>query len=387
MRINRDEQCLKCGSFHLIKKGQSVSNMKSYWVQRYQCNDCGHKQTGKKRHYEMKQPFQYQSKSVPSQNWDTYTEAQENHGKFLKMCLSELLEKVEFNESASTGRPSASLKDILFSLALKSYTRLSSQRLHSELVVAKQLGFINQIFDYSTLMKYLKREDMSEILTELIQLFSLPLKEIEVDFAIDSAGFSTNQFGRWKNHRNGKEFNMRDYLKCHIIVGVKTNVITYAEITLSSAGDSPQLEKLVEETSKNFQLREVSADAAYSSRKNLEFIDSKGATPYISFKKSTTGAHGGSKIWGRSFEDSKNNPQEFGEHYHKRSNVESTNSMIKQKFGSNLVTKNFQSQKNEILLKILCHNALCLAHEYYEKTIEWPLSTQAPNIDIKHPEA
>ena len=46
--------------------------------------------------------------------------------------------------------------------------------------------------------------------------------------------------------------------------------------------------------------------------------------------------------------------------YHKRSNVESTFSMIKAKFGDSLRSKCDVAMINEALCKILCHNVCCL---------------------------
>ncbi|MCG2782745.1 MAG: transposase [Candidatus Altiarchaeales archaeon] len=54
------------------------------------------------------------------------------------------------------------------------------------------------------------------------------------------------------------------------------------------------------------------------------------------------------------------------EHYHKRSNVETTFMMIKQKFGDGLKSKKFVSQKNELLAKLICHNIVVLIHEMFE---------------------
>jgi transposase len=49
----------------------------------------------------------------------------------------------------------------------------------------------------------------------------------------------------------------------------------------------------------------------------------------------------------------------FLQHYHKRSNVETTFSMIKAKFGEVVRAKLPVAQVNEVLCKILCHN-LCV---------------------------
>jgi len=54
------------------------------------------------------------------------------------------------------------------------------------------------------------------------------------------------------------------------------------------------------------------------------------------------------------FQPSKN--VSIKEHYHQRSNVETTFSMIKKKFGGALRSKSRTAQINEALCKVLAHN-------------------------------
>ena len=61
---------------------------------------------------------------------------------------------------------------------------------------------------------------------------------------------------------------------------------------------------------------------------------------------------------------------EFLSYYHKRSNSESTFSMIKAKFGERIRSKTRRAQVNEALCKVLCHNLCCLIQSMYELGIE-----------------
>jgi hypothetical protein len=54
------------------------------------------------------------------------------------------------------------------------------------------------------------------------------------------------------------------------------------------------------------------------------------------------------------------------QHYHKRSNVETTFNMIKTKFGERLRSKTETSQTDEVLCKNLCHNLCCVIQSIYE---------------------
>jgi hypothetical protein len=56
--------------------------------------------------------------------------------------------------------------------------------------------------------------------------------------------------------------------------------------------------------------------------------------------------------------------------YHARSNVESTFSMIKRKFGDSVRSKGDTAQKNEVLCKVLAHNVCCVIAAWYELGIE-----------------
>jgi transposase len=62
--------------------------------------------------------------------------------------------------------------------------------------------------------------------------------------------------------------------------------------------------------------------------------------------------------------------EDFLERYHKRSNVESTFSMMKRKFGDSLRSKTDVAMTNEALCKILCHNIVVLIHEMFELGID-----------------
>lgn len=223
---------------------------------------------------------------------------------------------------------------------------------------------------FNTLLKFYNNEDLTPIIKHLIEISSTPLSSVETKFAVDSSGFGTSQFERWFDCKYGKHSNRRQFKKCHITSGVKTNIITAVNITPGSGGDCPELPNMIKTTNKYFDVKEVSADKAYSSRDNLNQINKIGAVPYIPFKKNATGKSGGSMFWGRMYRYFITKQDEFMQHYHVRSNVETTFSMIKRKQSMKLRTKNEVSQTNEILIKCLVHNLCVLIQEYFELGID-----------------
>jgi transposase len=90
--------------------------------------------------------------------------------------------------------------------------------------------------------------------------------------------------------------------------------------------------------------------------------------PYVPFKINSGSA--GSAAWERMYHLFSLNRPEFLAHYHKRSNVESTFSAIKRKFGPGVRSKTQAAQFNEVLLKCLCHNLSMLVHAIHELGIE-----------------
>ncbi len=123
-------------------------------------------------------------------------------------------------------------------------------------------------------------------------------------------------------------------------------------------------------------MREVSADKAYSSRDNLQAVKDVGGTAYIPFKVNATGKSKGTGIWRKMFLYFQLNAEEFYAHYHKRSNVESTNSRVKAKFGDKVRSRNKVAQENELLCKFIAHNIVVLIHESFELGVKIEFAAQ-----------
>ena len=86
-------------------------------------------------------------------------------------------------------------------------------------------------------------------------------------------------------------------------------------------------------------------------------------------KKNAVGSARGSSMWKKMYHYFQLNRDELLKHYHKRSNIESTNSAIKRKFGETLKSKNRTAQENELLAKIVAYNLTVVIHEMYENVI------------------
>ena len=297
------------------------------------------------------------------QHWPAYNRAQTTEKAQFCALLRDLVADVPSPEY-KRGRPSLPLSDMLFAAAYKVYSTVSGRRFMTDLRAAADGGMIAAPPHYNSIFNVLDRESLTPILHELITRSALPLKALETDFAVDSTGFGTQSFYRHFSAKYGRDITRRSYLKVHAMIGTRTNVVTAVTITDEHTHDSPMLAPLVTETAGNFNVERVSADKAYGSLFNLDLIESLGATPFVPFRSNTV--FGKSATWNRLFHFFQFQRDEFLAHYHKRSNVESTFSAIKRKFGDTIRSKSPVAQRNEAMLKVLCHNLVCVIHEVTE---------------------
>lgn len=309
---------------------------------------------------------QLDRKSYP-QNWKAYNSAQCSEKTHFLKLLHALCAGVEDPYKQKKGRPRLPLNEAIFAMCYKIYSTVSARRFMSDLQDAKDKGYISRTPHFNSVLNYLEDPLLTDILCKLVVESSLPLQSIETDFAADSSGFTVSRHERWFDHKYGVR-KQNEWVKVHIMCGVKTNIITAVEIHHKSAADTRFLPSLLMTTAMNFDVNKVLADRGYTSRKNYRIVDDLGATAYIPFKSDHTGAAGG--LWAKMYHYFRFNQEEFMRHYHQRSNVETTFSMIKAKFGGYVRSKSDVAMKNEVLAKVVCHNVCVLIQEMHELGIE-----------------
>lgn len=317
-----------------------------------------------------------------SQDWSNYTKAQNNEIKLFGKLLADLVKAVP-EPTQTFGRPRLSPQESVFCAIQKVYSQLSSRRAHSIYTDSKDKEQIDKAPNYNSINLLLNKEDLTTILQKLLVISALPLKSVETKFAPDSSGFSTSQFGQYMIEKYGL-MKKHKWIKAHILTGTNTNIIASARITEEYGADSPQFEPLVTEAYQSgFNMEEISADRGYSSRENYNLANKIGSKAYIPFKKNATGKSRGSYTWIKMFHYFQLNREEFMEHYHARSNVETTFMMVKMKFGEKLKSKKFIAQKNELLCKLIAHNIVVVIHEMYELGINPDFANKGGDMLIK----
>ena len=317
------------------------------------------------------------------QDWPAYNAAQTHEKERVEKLLRGLCDGI-VQPPQGKGRPRAPLGDIVFASVMKIYGTLSGRRTATDLRNCEARGYVGSAPHYNTVFKYLEDPTLSPILKALIEESATPLKAVETDFAIDGTGFSTCNYVRWYDAKYGRAMKAHTWLKAHLMCGVKTNVVTSCEVTEGDMHDSPEFAGLLAATkAQGFEIQEVSADKAYLSKFNTAAVIRAGGVPYIPFKSNSTGA--GAEFWRKLYHYYQFNRADFLRHYHKRSNVESTNWMIKSKFGAALRSKSFVAQTNELLCKVVCHNLAVLVSSIYELGIDptfWAKDADAYKVPV-----
>lgn len=306
-----------------------------------------------------------------SQDWAAYNKAQTSEKKRFVDLLHDLCySSIEFESSTKKkGRPHLPIPDLAFGACLRVYGTLSGRRSDTDVKTAHKDGYISTAPHFNSIRNFLGASESTAILRNLITESSLPLTALEDGvFAVDASGFSNSRFSRWCDDQHERGGQRQEWVKVHVACGVRTKVVPAVEIREKDANDTRFLPGLVDATAENFELSEVLADKGYVSARNLKAIAKYGATPYIPFKNSHTGRTPG--LWRKLYHFYHMHREEFLEHYHKRSIVESTFSMIKRKFGDYVRGRTDVAMANEVLCKIICHNICCLIRETETRGID-----------------
>ena len=309
-------------------------------------------------------------KKTYKQNNTAYYAAQTVEKDRFQELLADLVQGVPepTRDESRRGRKPHSVANSLFSMVYKVYCGFSGRRFSSDLREAYRRQHLTHSVPGIKANEFMENEAFTPYLKELVVQSARPLRAVETQFSIDSSGFATCRFFKWYDEKYGEPREKAHWIKCHIASGVKTNCVCAIRILDRNAADSPQFIPLVEETAKSFTIKEMSADKAYAGLANFEAVAACGGTLYTDFRSNTTGAVGG--LFEKAFHYFSFNKEEYMAHYHRRSNIESTFSAIKRKFGDAVRSKTEIACVNEVICKCVCQNLTALIQEQFELGVD-----------------
>jgi len=314
-----------------------------------------------------------------TQDWHKYNLAKCNEKRIFYELLGDL-SKIIPEPKYQFGRPSIPIKDLFFSAGLKLYSNYSGRKISSDVVQANGAGYISKAPHFNTLKDFFNCPATYDLLQKMLAISAIPLGKLEDKYSMDSSGFGGYSSESWqrvkwggKLRQDGRPYkmNFKNYMKGHILIGTKTNIICSCEITPGNFADIKQAPALLIKANANFKMKEVSGDKAYGSKMVFRIIKSLEAIPYIPFQTRIKETKADApEIWNEMFLLFRDKKDEWGDHYHKRSNVETVFWMVKKNLGEYLLSRNYVAQRNELMMKFICHNICCLIQEMFERGIK-----------------
>ena len=252
-------------------------------------------------------------------------------------------------------------------LIWRKFPNLSVRRARGFLLLLRKFNIISvNIPCFKTLSNYNENNSLQIILDKLIEKSSKPLSIIEHDFATDSTGIRTKLFSTWFSLRCKKRIGRRDHLTAHTTIGVKSGTITALNIEIKPGKDNKIFREHVDKTSENFKINEWSGDGMYWCKKNCRKVSERGGKPYFKCKSSWNGKQDGFPSWKEMNKDFVENKEDYDKHYHKRSNVESTNHSKKALHGNSVYSRLPSDRINEETLRWINYNINVLNRAKYE---------------------
>ncbi len=204
--------------------------------------------------------------------------------------------------------------------------------------LARALLNLKNVPDHSTLVKFHKRINPNII-------DNLLCKKEVITSAIDSSGFETNHmsyhYANVWNRQDKRKY--RRYLKISIAIDTDSQYILAQKIRIGPRNDNIDFESVM----KNIKCKYVVADKGYDSKSNRYFVlrDMK-AYPHIPYRKFS----------GINYERAGVKLKFNKKIYHQRSKVETVFSVIKRKYGSWILSKSFETQRKELLFRLVAYN-------------------------------
>jgi hypothetical protein len=138
-------------------------------------------------------------------------------------------------------------------------------------VIAHASTKVQCIYHYSTISRCIKKLKIK--INEKIG--------DDIVIALDSTGIKVANRGEWMRH---KWHVRKGYLKIHVSVDIKKKRILSLEVTSEEVHDGKMLKKLVDNATKNNNVKRVLADGMYDNNKNFRYLSKNNIKPTIKIK-------------------------------------------------------------------------------------------------------
>ncbi|UCE73237.1 MAG: transposase [Methanomassiliicoccales archaeon] len=200
-------------------------------------------------------------------------------------------------------------------------------------------------------------EYLENMLKEVLKV----LENNEVILVMDATGLSTYQYGCWQTIRKSSKKKKRRFVKLHISLDLKSNLILIGFSSKGWKGDHPFGIRMIDKLRGKFKrlgitVEEGIADSGYRSREMATKIGEMGGTPQIKIRSSDTPRKGGSIEWREMVKRQREKPSEFQKSYCYRVVIEGIISALKYIFGPLVRSRKRHNQDVEVLIRLILWN-------------------------------
>ena len=281
---------------------------------------------------------------MQKRNWKEYNDQLVRRGEFyISLDFMDNWEnEVKSMNEKKRGRPYQFPNSLMQFLAFVHIAFLPYRQMEGFLRKLSQYIPKLKAADYSTICKRMKKMDIK-----------LPEEKLGNDMivALDSTGMKVSNRGEWMREKWKRR---RGWIKVHIVVDAKSKKLLAMEITDERTGDGKMLKPLIEKAEKNVgkgKIKRVSADGAYDSKENFEYLDGKGIEPAIKTRKNSSTRARGSPARARHVREMKELGYEGWRdkyRYGRRWMAETTFSRGKREYGEYVTSRNLENMVKEV---------------------------------------
>ena len=241
----------------------------------------------------------------------------------------------------------------LFMLVYKQSRKFTYEELFNDLAGNKELRTylgLNRLPHYTTLIHFSKKLPMA-ILDKLIVAFKKLIPKPK-KVAIDATGISLDNASPHYCKRIGLSSKKRPYMKATFLVDIEKYIILLCKLRKKQRHDTRDAKPQVKKLSQHYKPEVFYADRGYDDNNLFKLVWEKlGAYPLIYQKNIHLPKH---EKFGE-YRKLTCDVFDYGE-YLQRNRIETTNSMFKKRFSSNVKSKIDKTQRVEIFCRVIAFN-------------------------------
>jgi len=241
----------------------------------------------------------------------------------------------------------------LFLLVYKQFRKFTYEELLTDIAgntdLRAYLG-LNKLPHYTTLIKFAGRLPC-KVLDNLVLAFKHlipPPKKV----SIDATGISLDNASPHYCKRIGKSFKKRPFMKTTFVVDIENYLILLVKMRKKTRHDTVDAKPMIKKLAKHYEPEVFYADRGYDANSIFKLCFEKlKAYPLILQRNLDVPKHRKKGAYRKQTFD----VFDYGE-YLQRNKIETLNSMIKRRFGSNVKSHNDKLQRAEIFTRVIAYN-------------------------------